>query len=205
MFSDTLCFLLDLGHSILDCKNPRKLNNDEVADVLPEVAWEELKSAAEDQDIDDVKVAVKKYVKALPTTTYVELEMAFRNLNVPVHIIGLERETLATTYTSMDLQGNLDKKYTVSFRFSNNPKRPKEADGWPTSPEENLERLADAGEPVDRGIPKCSRCDELGHTVKSCPEEKQEVTDRATVHCFNCDSDGHRQSLGLLSPYMFRY
>jgi hypothetical protein len=50
----------------------------------------------------------------------------------------------------------------------------------------------DAGEPVDRGIPKCSNCDQLGHISKSCPEEKQENADRAEVKCFNCDEVGHR-------------
>ena len=31
--------------------------------------------------------------------------------------------------------------------------------GWPATPEENRERLKDAGMPMERGIPKCMRCD----------------------------------------------
>jgi hypothetical protein len=130
-----------------------------------------------------------KYIKATPDATYVELENAFRAQNMNIYLIGMEKE-LALTYTNMDLQGNLDKKYSVSWRLSANHQRPKEKDFWPASPEENLARLQDAGEPVDRGIPKCSNCDNLGHTKKNCPEEKQEVTDRAEVRCFNCDSIG---------------
>lgn len=69
----------------------------------------------------------------------------------------MEKE-LAITYTNMDFQGNLDKKYTVTWRWSNKTQRPKEADYFPTSPEENMERLEDAGEPIDRGVPKCGNC-----------------------------------------------
>jgi hypothetical protein len=90
----------------------------------------------------------------------------------------------------VDLQGNLDKKYSVSWRWSDKAARPKEKDGWPTT-EENLERLQDAGEPVDRGIVKCSNCEQLGHMKAKCPEEPNEV-DRPVVKCYNCDEIGHR-------------
>ncbi len=179
------------GHSITECKNPRKVDREGVPDVMPDLAWEELVTAARERDLDDVKTAVDKYLKALPTTTFVDLEKAFRAQDLSVHLIAFERE-IAATYTNMDLQGNLDRKYTVSYRLSANPMRPKEAEGWPASPEENIERLRDAGIPVDRGIPKCSNCDQLGHTSRSCPEEKQENVDRASVKCFNCDGVGHR-------------
>jgi hypothetical protein len=128
----------------------------------------------------------------VPTTTYVELEMAFRSQDLGVYLIAVEKEDMAPTYTNMDLQGNLEKKYQVTMRTSMNPKRPKEQEIWPATPEDNLERLKNAGEPVDRGIPLCSRCSVLGHTVRSCPEEKQEDTERPGVKCHNCDSTSHR-------------
>ena len=90
----------------------------------------------------------------------------------------------------MDFQGNLDKKFSVTWRWSDKPARPKEKDSWP-SPEENAERLQDAGEPVDRGIVKCSNCEQLGHMKAKCPEEPNEV-DRPVVKCYNCDGIGHR-------------
>jgi len=81
----------------------------------------------------------------------------------------------------VDFQGVLDKKHSVSWRWGDKPARPKEKDAWPPTPAENYERLADAGEPVDRGIPKCSNCDQLGHVKRNCPEEKMENADRPVV------------------------
>ena len=56
------------------------------------------------------------------------------------------------------MQGELDKKYQVGFYFSGKPRRANAIQGWPSSPEENMERLKDAGLPMDRGISKCGRC-----------------------------------------------
>lgn len=179
------------GHSANDCKNPRKIDRSGIADIPAEYAWNELVAASAEGDLDDMKEAIAKYIKATPDVTYVDLEKAFRIQGLQIYIIALEKE-LQPTYTNMDLQGNLDKKYSVSFRKSPKHARPKEKDLWPASPEENLERLLDAGEPVDRGIPKCSNCEQLGHMSKSCPEEKQENADRPMVKCFNCDEVGHR-------------
>jgi hypothetical protein len=58
----------------------------------------------------------------------------------------------------VNLQGKLDCKYVVGFYFSDKPQRINLKDRWPDSAEENLERLADAGFPLDRQIPKCTNC-----------------------------------------------
>lgn len=60
--------------------------------------------------------------------------------------------------TFIDLQGKLDRTFEVGFFFSYNPPRAILAQGWPKSPQENYARLADAGLPMERGIPKCARC-----------------------------------------------
>ena len=169
----------------MECKKARKIDYSHIADCSAEQAWAELKAASEENDLDDMKEAVMKYVKANPDSTYYELETAFRNQKLNLYLIAIEKE-LMVTYTNMDLQGNLKKKYTISWRLSPNHLRPKEKDSWPATPEENLERLLDAGEPVDCGLPLCNRCNELGHTSKNCSEEYQENADRATVKCFNC-------------------
>jgi len=107
------------------------------------------------------------YAKACPDVTYVQLEEAFRTQKVAIWLIAIEKE-LSATYTNMDLQGNLGKKHSISWRWSDKPRAPKEMDIWPATPDENLERLADAGQPIDCKMPKCSNCDALGHT-QVCP------------------------------------
>lgn len=153
----TLQLLTVSGHTILKCENPRKIDRSHIATVLPEEAWKELVDASAENDLDDMKDAIDKYIKGNPDLTYVSLEEGFRNYNLNVYIIATERE-MSVTYTNMDLQGNLGKKYSISYRKSPKPQRPKEAEGWPESPEENLERLKNAGEPVDCGVPKCGNC-----------------------------------------------
>jgi hypothetical protein len=191
--------LLILGHGAIECKNARKIDRSNIPDIPAEQAWSELVAASAEMDLDDMKEAVLKYIKATPDATYIDLERAFRTQDLNLYIIALEKE-LAVSFTNMDLQGNLDKKYTVSWRKSGKHARPKEKEIWPETPEQNLERLLDAGEPVDRGIPRCTNCGNLGHIFKSCPDDKQEPADRATVKCFNCDEGGHRVRDCTLPP-----
>ncbi|RAL58252.1 hypothetical protein DID88_002252 [Monilinia fructigena] len=80
---------------------------------------------SEEGDFDDMKDEVMKYIKASPDATYPQLENAFRSQNIPIYLIATEKE-LNQTFTNMDLQGNLDRKYTVSWRKSSNHSRPKE-------------------------------------------------------------------------------
>lgn len=124
-----------------------------------------METASKKGDLDDFKEALQKYTKATPDVTYVQLENAFRSQDFKVYLIATEKE-LAATYTNVDLQGNLDKKFTVSYRLSANPQRPKEKIAWPSSPQENLARLEDAGEVEDRKVIKCRNCEQLGHNSK---------------------------------------
>ena len=98
------------------------------------------------------------YTKVASDATFYELEMAFRSQNFHTYLIATENE-LGKTYTYVNLQGELDKTFKVSFHLSPKPKRETAKQGWPETPEENLERLKDAGFPMERGIPKCNRCD----------------------------------------------
>jgi hypothetical protein len=196
--------LINTGHNAAECENARANLYAEVPDVPAEQAWTAMTAASVERDLDDFKEELLKYIKATPDATYVQLESAFRTHNFTVYLIGIEKE-LAPTYTNMDLQGNLGKKYSVSFRFSDKHQRPKEKEFWPASAEENLARLADAGEPVDCGKPKCSNCNELGHVKKNCPEEVTENADKAQVKCYNCDGVGKFiRSPACLSPLYFQ-
>ena len=174
--------------------------------MTSEAAWELLVKASKERELDDVKDAVQIYIKANPDTTYVQLEEAFRNQDVGVWLIAIEKPQLPATMTHMDLQGNLDKKYTVTYRFGPKPTRPRERAVWPETPEQNMERLADAGEVVDRGVSKCSNCNELGHSSKFCPQEKQETDTVKVVKCYNCEGEGHRMRdcIDRLSPLRCR-
>lgn len=54
----------------MECTNPRKIDRTNIPDVPPEAAWEELVAGSNDGDLDDVKAAFEKYVKAIPGEQY---------------------------------------------------------------------------------------------------------------------------------------
>lgn len=58
----------------------------------------------------------------------------------------------------ISLQGKLNCKYVVGFYYTPKPQRAALRERWPTSTEDNLARLEDAGLPYDRQIPKCINC-----------------------------------------------
>ncbi|KAF4880581.1 DNA-binding protein HEXBP [Colletotrichum siamense] len=178
------------GHLVVNCENPRKIDLSKIEDVDADVAWNQIIEAADERDGVEAKEAIQKYLKHFPEMTYVILEEAFRGQEMGIYLIATER-ALAPTHTNMDLQGNLGKKFTVQYRFSSQPDRAREKAGWPASAEENMARLADAGEPVSRLMQKCNNCDELGHTAKACPQDPNEKV-RVTITCYNCGEEGHR-------------
>ncbi|KAL1847537.1 hypothetical protein VTK73DRAFT_10328 [Phialemonium thermophilum] len=179
------------GHPAAQCEAARKIDRSRYEDLSVEEAWNLIAKAAADEEADEVKEAIQTYVKAVPDTTYVQLEEAFRTQDLKLWLIAIEKPHLASTLTNMDLQGHLERKYTVTYRFSPNPPRPREREVWPPSPEENLERLKNAGDVVERGLVKCHNCGELGHTSKHCTVERQESL-LASIKCYNCDGEGHR-------------
>ncbi|KAH0563372.1 hypothetical protein GP486_002062 [Trichoglossum hirsutum] len=199
------------GHTRTDCKNNRAMNWDGVLDKTPEEAWEMLKTASAERDLFDFKAAVMIYVKALPATTYKDLEEAFRGSDFSVYLIAIVKEVMPTS-TLMNLQGKIDCKYAVTYQFSAKPRRESERAAWPASPEENLIRLEDAGVVTDRHVPLCSNCErkslpppqqvprlcaytsipeELGHISRNCPEERRAPV-QPEIKCVNCDEVGHR-------------
>lgn len=180
------------GHMAGECKNPRKVDRSHLPTMAGEEAWKLLEKAINDRDMDDVKEALQIYVKAQPDITFVDLEKALRSQGYALYLIPLVKANLSMTLTNMDLQGHLGKKFTVNYRFSDKPRRKTETDGWPKDHEEILVRLADAGDVVPLGQPKCSNCNKIGHIAKNCDEERMEPMDRAVVKCYNCDQEGHR-------------
>lgn len=82
----------------------------------------------------------------------------FRQADMNTHLIAKKQE-IPGTFTIVDLQGNVGREFVVSFQFTEKPRRAKFAEGWPSSKEENLERLKNSGLPVESGVPKCRNCD----------------------------------------------
>ena len=133
---------------------------------------------------------MKIYSKAAPTATFKQLEESFRADKLNTYVIALEKP-IPDVMTSVNLQGKIDCKYVVGFFYNKNPRRPKLRSEWPPSPEENKERLEDAGFLMDRMVPKCKRCGEMGHIAKSCKQEYVAI-DQPEVKCFICGEVGHR-------------
>ncbi|RMZ84299.1 hypothetical protein DV738_g719, partial [Chaetothyriales sp. CBS 135597] len=181
---------LQEGHETIECKNAKVIDTSKVPDMTEDEAWAMLKKASDEKDLDDFRDGVKILSKAVPTLTYVDMEKEFRKRGFKVYLIGLVKN-IEDTWTIVNLQGEVGKKYSVGYFLSEKPQRPKLVDVWPESAAANLERLADAGLAVDRGIPKCSNCGQMGHVMRRCPEEIVPAT-RVTVSCKLCGEEGHR-------------
>ncbi|KAM6528534.1 hypothetical protein FALCPG4_009510 [Fusarium falciforme] len=180
------------GHMRKNCENARKINRDHIADVSLEEALNKIKQAVTERDVDDAKEGVQEYIKATNgEATYRDVQTALIEKDIGLWLIASEKPLLQV-FANMDLQGNIGKKYTVSYRFTEKADRPREVEGWPKDRDELLSRLDDAGEVVDKGMPLCSNCKELGHISKYCTQEKAERTDAPKISCYNCGGEGHR-------------
>lgn len=134
--------------------------------------------------------AILIYARAFPAVTWTELEAVFRESKMNTFLIAKQQE-ISEAYIIVNLQGEKGQEYTVSFQFSPRPRRAKFAEGWPSSAEENVERLSKAGLPIDSMVPKCSNCSQYGHLSKSCPEEKVERVKEEGPKCVICNGEGH--------------
>lgn len=184
------------GHRAVSCPEPRKgrviaIYGPEVKEADPADAWERLMTASANKDLDDFRIAIQEYTKATPEATFSDLETGLREADGKIYLVAIE-QAIADTHTIIDLQGKIDQKYVVSYQFEIKPRRLKFAAGWPSSEEENMERLNEAGWIRDRGIPKCNNCDELGHTRKYCTQESVEREKTDEIFCNNCKQPGHR-------------
>ncbi|KAJ5380104.1 zinc knuckle transcription factor (CnjB) [Penicillium cataractarum] len=178
------------GHLAQGCTEKRKFDLDHIADKLPDEAWAMMKQASDEKDMDDFREAIQIYTKAVPQTTYVDIEKKMREEEFKIFLIALEKER-EDVISLIDLQGQLDCEFVVGYYFSDKPMRANLEERWPRDAEDNLERLANAGLPYDRKVMKCRNCGEMGHGSRACKEERAEV-ERLQVKCGNCGAVGHR-------------
>ncbi|KAI9823156.1 MAG: hypothetical protein M1832_002599 [Thelocarpon impressellum] len=182
------------GHKALDCKNNRVFDLSKVPTMTPEASWDLLVKACQDRDMDDIRDAIAIYAKAIPETDLVQLEKAFRDQNLGVYVIAVEPD-IPKPFTLINFQGKLDCKYKAFYRFNPDPRGKNEIDGWPESVEENMEQLGHTPKfckeenTVERVVVKCMNCNEVGHRVRDCPQERVDPS-----ACRNCKKEGHQST-----------
>lgn len=161
------CKLCDQqGHRALDCKSRRNVNWSGVPELDAETAWTVLIDAAKEKDLDAFRVGLKAYARAtMDDFSLPAVEQALREDSMGIFLIAKQQE-IAPNMTIIDLVGNPDRKFVLTFQLSAKARRQKLAQGWPESPEQNMERLASCGQVEDCGVPLCGNCGELGHVRK---------------------------------------
>lgn len=132
-----------------------------IKEMTAETSWQALEQADKDRDLDDFKEAFFAYVRSMPELTIEELEQAFREAEFNTFVIAKQQE-VSDMHTIVNLQGIPGQEFVVSFQFSAKPRRVKFSEGWPTSPEENIERLSKAGFVMDGFVQKCRNCEQVG-------------------------------------------
>ncbi|CAD0045545.1 unnamed protein product [Aureobasidium pullulans] len=163
------------GHTATECSGKFNVYPEDLPEgVDADQAWDNLVDADATGDVDDFIQAFWAYCKLAPELTLVQLEECFRETDFKYYLIAKEQTVPSKVHTNKTPK----------------PRRAILSEGWPKSPEENLERLQDAGFSMDNMKPYCRNCEEVGHSMKSCPQEPQMV-EKPKVACSNCDQEGH--------------
>jgi hypothetical protein len=161
------CKLCDQeGHVALDCDGRRVVDWTGIPELSAEDAWKALIDAANEKDLDAFRICLRAYARAtIDQFSLAAVEMALREDGLSVYLIAKQQD-IAPNMTIVDLVGNAKRHFVLSVQLSPKPRRAKLAQGWPESPEQNLERLSSAGFVQDCGVPMCGNCGELGHIRK---------------------------------------
>ncbi|KAF3242388.1 hypothetical protein TWF192_008643 [Orbilia oligospora] len=174
-----------IGHRAAECTNQRKMQfggadlegEVEDKDQKIEACWNNMDQASKDRDLDAFKDVGLEY-------------LAFTTLANFTHI--------TSTQVIVDLQGNMNKKFVVTFQTSVKGRRTKGAakdpERFPVDDNDNMSRLENAGFVQESYVPWCYNCKETGHVSRACPQERQarDPSDIPSIKCVNCDQEGHR-------------
>lgn len=154
------------GHRAIDCTSRRQVDWTGIPEIDAESAWTALIDSAKENDLDAFRVCLRAYARAtMEQFNLPDVEQALREANLGIYLVAKQQE-VAINFAIVDLVGNPDRQYVLTFQLSPKPRRAKLAQGWPESPEQNMERLASCGFPQDCGSPLCGNCGELGHIRK---------------------------------------
>ncbi|KAF3932017.1 hypothetical protein ABW20_dc0103805 [Dactylellina cionopaga] len=168
----------------------------EVKDGEIEGTWAAMKQAGEDRDLDAFKDAFFKYISLCPDSNPKLLQGAFKESDFVYNLVAIKKD-ITNRQVVIDLQGNLNKEFVVTFQTSLKGRRSKVAakdDRYPKSEEENMERLKNAGFVQESFVPYCTNCNQRGHGTRACPKERlpKDGPDAPTIKCVNCGEEGHR-------------
>lgn len=154
-------------------------------------AWAALVSADQEKDLDDFKVFFLEYVRNNKSLTFVDLEKKFREEGLGVYLIAMVsspfppsniRKKRSRSRRQFEISKATPEKNTLypsnpelkivelgiaDLRYTHNSATKGQV---ASTPEENLERLADAGFLVEDLIPVCFNCNAKGHGRNECPE-----------------------------------
>ncbi|KAK3651523.1 hypothetical protein LTR56_005665 [Elasticomyces elasticus] len=183
-----------LEHRLADCTANKFhvwLGSLDIKEMPAEDAWKMLEAADNEKDVADIKTAMLHYAASFPSITFEELEQVFRDAEMNTYLIAKQQD-VGKAHTIVNFQGKEDQEYVVSIQFSAKPRRAAFAEGYPSDPADNLARLAKAGFPMNNHQQICSRCEEVGHTQKSCTQEAPEKV--SSMSCHICNETGTHYS-----------
>ena len=72
----------------MECNENRAIDESTLPTKTPSEAWNDLKNADSERDLDDLREAIRVYHKAEPTADWQQLENAFRLQKFTTYLIG---------------------------------------------------------------------------------------------------------------------
>ena len=163
---------------------------DPEATMTSEEAWQALVSADKEKDLDDFKVYFLEYARNNKELTFVDLENKLRKDGLGIYLVAIvfrlyfmlicrkRRFRLKRRFgifrgksaSNFSFRSNLVLKIVelgikAILKTNISATRGQLA----STPEENLERLADAGFLVEDLTPMCFNCNQKGHERSECP------------------------------------
>ncbi|KAI9716503.1 MAG: hypothetical protein M1828_007663 [Chrysothrix sp. TS-e1954] len=157
----TVCKLCgENGHKAKACENPRPIDYSGVPDMSVDEAWEIIKASHDDEEsqLREFAEKLKILCKADRQLSWLDVEKQLRARKLNKYFIIACEAQAYREHTFVNLQGKIDCTHQIFINTGFRPRYKASWKYWPKSPLENVERLEDAGVPMELGIPVCKRC-----------------------------------------------